>query len=180
MPPKVRITRQMVADAAFKVVRAEGAESLNVRRVAKELNCSTQPVLYSFATVEELRKEVYKTADAFHTAYIMPDESAENPLLSLGQNYIRFGREEKHLFRFLFQTDSLGSDFREVFASPELDGMIGIVAAATQCDIEEARRRFMAFFAAAHGFASLLANNAMEYDDELIDAALNEVFNVFG
>ena len=179
MPPKVRITRQMVIDAAFKVVRAEGVENLNVRRVAKELSCSTQPVLYSFATVEELRKEVYAAADAFHTAYIMPDESAQNPLLALGQNYIRFGQEERHLFRFLFQTDSLGDDFSGIFASPELDGIIGIVAAATMCGEEEARRRFMAFFAVAHGFASLLANNAMEYDVELINAALDEVYNVF-
>ena len=34
MPPKVRITKKMVADASFEVVRASGHENLNVRTIA--------------------------------------------------------------------------------------------------------------------------------------------------
>ena len=44
MPPKPKITREMVIDAAFEVARETGAENINARTVSKKLNCSTQPV----------------------------------------------------------------------------------------------------------------------------------------
>ena len=52
MPPKPKIKRDMVIDAAFEVVRKTGAENINARTVSKKLNCSTQPVMYHFATIE--------------------------------------------------------------------------------------------------------------------------------
>ncbi len=72
MPPKARITRDMILDAAFDLVRAEGHEALNVRTLAKRLGCSTQPILYNFAAVEELKDGVYQRAVEFDTAYILP------------------------------------------------------------------------------------------------------------
>ena len=56
MPPKAKITKEMVIDAAFEVARETGAENINARTVSKKLNCSTQPVMYHFATIEELKK----------------------------------------------------------------------------------------------------------------------------
>lgn len=48
MPPKAKITKNMIIDAAFQVVREAGVESINARTVAERLNCSTQPVMYHF------------------------------------------------------------------------------------------------------------------------------------
>lgn len=41
----------MIIDAAFEIVRETGAENINARTVSKKLNCSTQPVMYHFATI---------------------------------------------------------------------------------------------------------------------------------
>ena len=54
MPPTVKVTKKMVADASFEVVRANGHENLNARTISEYLGCSTQPVLYSFKTVDEM------------------------------------------------------------------------------------------------------------------------------
>ena len=35
MPPKVKITKEMVADASFEVIRASGHENLNARTIAE-------------------------------------------------------------------------------------------------------------------------------------------------
>lgn len=69
MPPKVKVTKDMIIDAAFNVAREAGAENINARTVAKNLKCSTQPVMYQFETIEELKKAVYAKADRFHTEY---------------------------------------------------------------------------------------------------------------
>ena len=177
MPPRAKVTREMVLDAAFEIVRSRGIEELNVRTVAERLNCSTQPVLYSFRTVDEIKEAVYGKADEYHTAYIMPDETDEDPMLALGLKYIRFGHEEKNLFRFLFQTNQFGGmDIVTLMHSPNLGGIIGILSSELKCDEEEAVNMFLTLFTAAHGLASLLANNAMPYDEARSRKMLEEVF----
>ena len=180
------VTRKAVLDAALALVREEGHEHFNVRALAKRLGCSTQPVLYCYKTMDELRHETYAAADRFHTAFLVkgidgaPDEASENendPLLQIGLNYVRFGYEEPHLFRFLFQTNGLGEpDMAALVADPQLEPLVQRVADEADLEEETARRAFLAIFATAHGFASLLANNALEYDEALFALALTGAF----
>ncbi len=177
MPPKVKITKEMIEDASFEIIRKEGHENLNARKIAKYLNCSTQPVLYSFKTVDEIRESAYEMADRYHVGYIMPDENDDNPFLTLGLNYVRFGHEEKNLFRFLYQTDKFGgTDIDTLMGNPGLLEILKVVAKEMDCGIEEARKLFLIFFSVAHGLASLLANNSMKYDEEQITEMLKKAF----
>ena len=178
MPPKVKITREMIEDAAFEIVRKEGHENLNARTIAKYLHCSTQPVLYCFRTVNEIREAVYILADRYHVGFIMPDEKDENPFLTLGLNYVRFGHVEKNLFRFLYQTDKFGGmDIDTLMANPALLDILNVISREADCDIEQAREMFLTFFSVAHGLASLLANNSMKYDEEQVMGMLIKVFD---
>ena len=178
MPPKVKITKKMVEDASFELIRAKGHENLNARTISEYLGCSTQPVLYTFRTVDEIREAAYSRADQYHTEFIMPKETDKNPMLALGLNYVRFGNEEKNLFRFLFQTNKFGGkDIDMLLGDPELTGILEVMAGGLKADIEKARDMFMTFFCVAHGLASLLANNSMEYDEEQIKKILENVFD---
>ncbi len=168
MPPRVKVTREMILDAAFQIVREEGFESINARLIADWLHCSTQPVMYNFKTIEELKQAVYQIADRYHSEYIMPKgRTGMSPLLELGLNYIRFGAEEKRLFRFLFQSNQFaGKSLDGLISAPEANDLLAMVSAARGCDREEAKAVFLSMFITAHGCASLVANNAMEYDEE--------------
>ena len=84
MPPRAKVTREMILDAAFELVRSDGIEAVNARTVSKALNCSTQPVMYHFKTIEELKRAVYEKADAYHSAYLLNIRSA--PLQDIGLN----------------------------------------------------------------------------------------------
>lgn len=64
MPPKPKITKQMILDASFAIAREQGYELINARTIAEKLNCSTQPVMYNFKTIEEIREETYRLATA--------------------------------------------------------------------------------------------------------------------
>jgi AcrR family transcriptional regulator len=50
MPPKVRITKEDIINAAIEIVRKDGAQAINARNLAAYLNCSTQPVFSNFKT----------------------------------------------------------------------------------------------------------------------------------
>lgn len=168
MPPKARISKEMVIEAGLGIVRREGLENLSARSVAAALGCSTQPVMYHYTAVSELKADVYDAADELHTRYITePYEGAGNPMLSLGLRYIRFAQEERHLFRFLFQSDSFRvRTFREMIEADDIAPVLMPLMEATGLDGEQARTVFAELFICVHGAASLLANNSIEYDEE--------------
>jgi AcrR family transcriptional regulator len=179
MPPKARITREMIIEAGLKIVRTEGDDSLNVRAVAAVLECSTQPVMYHFKTVSDLKSAVYDAANALHTEYIMtPDASTDNPFLSIGLRYIRFAAEEKHLFRFLFQSDSFQNvSFGDLMNAEELSPMIAPLCAAADLTEAQARAVFEMLFICVHGAASLIANNSICYDRPHFEEMLRRAFD---
>ena len=104
MPPKTKVTKDMVVKAAVEVARKNGYGQVNARTVAEELRCSTQPVMYHFATIDSLKRAAYAETDRMHTEYLMNTPPGQDPILGIGLNYIRFAVEEPQLFRFLFES----------------------------------------------------------------------------
>ena len=178
MPAKVKATKEMIIDAAFAVAREKGAENINARTVSEKLNCSTQPVMYHFATIEELKKAVYAKADRYHSEYLM---NMRNPqkgaMLGIGMNYIRFAIEEPNLFRFLFQSNFFGGNtLLELIDAEELTPVLSVMQGALGVDMEQTKRVFMTVFLFAHGYASIIANNSLKYDEELINSHLEQAY----
>ena len=104
MPPKPKVTEEMIVDAAVEVVRQSDFERINARTVSGQLHCSTQPVMYHFSTIENLKKAAYRHVDHLHSEYMMNTPPGQDPILGIGLNYVRFAMEEPQLFRFLFQS----------------------------------------------------------------------------
>ena len=48
MPPKTRITKELIIEKSFEITKSEGIENLNARYLAKQLNCSTMPIFKVF------------------------------------------------------------------------------------------------------------------------------------
>ena len=177
MPPKVRITREMIVDAATQVVREGGLEKLNARSVAQRLGCSTQPVLYCFATMEDLKRAVYAHVDQLHTQYLMDTPPQCDPLLGIGLNYIRFAVEEPWLFRFLFQSGyAQENNLLEMIDSNELEPVIAAMQEGLGMDERKTKEVFLTVALFAHGYASIIANNALEFDEKLIAVHLERAF----
>lgn len=176
MPPKAKITRDMIIGAAFEIARCEGAEKINARTVSEKLGCSTQPVMYHFKTIEELKKAVYAKADEFHSTYIT-DIHGQSPMKGIGLQYIRFGAEEKTLFRFLFQSNGFsGKSVSDLTSAEEAEFIFEAISKTSGLSIEQAKTIFKSLFLFAHGYASMLANNEMKYDEENILSDLDLIF----
>ena len=176
MPPKARITRELILDAAFQIAREQGIAQVSARSIAKRLHCSTQPVLYHFATVEQICKETYQRADAYHSAYIAPTK--ENPsMLEVGAAYVRFAAEEKQLFRLLFQSDHFSQQSLSDLVNDEgAQPLIALLAKTLDLPPDKAKDAFTARFLMVHGMASMLANNSMEYDEDTVLRLLRAQF----
>lgn len=176
MPAKAKVSKEMIVDAAFEIARKEGMENINARTVSEKLNCSTQPVMYHFATIEELKRAAYAKADWFHTEYLMNIEQ-HNILLGIGLNYIRFAVEEPHLFRFLFQSGfSTENSLLEMINSEELKPVISTMQKTMNLNIEQTKEVFVTLALFVHGYASIIINNSLEYNEKIIALHLERVY----
>ncbi len=167
MPAIAKVTKEMIIEAAFEIAKEIGAENITARTVSQKLGCSTQPVLYHFKTIEEVRIAAHKRASEFHINYVTNISGKyERPMLEVGMRHIQFAAKERNLFRFLFHsnyyTDVSLSDWltRENF-----DSLFSILKRQAKADQQQAYYIFSQIFLVTHGIASLLANNTMVYDE---------------
>ena len=125
MPTKIKISKDMILDAAFEIVRKDGMEKLSNRELANKLNCSIRPIYYQFENVEEMQKELYLKIEQYFYKFILENMVEEIPKYKqVGINYIKFAKKEKKLFQTLFMTDvgltpdafvlKAGEDYKEI------------------------------------------------------------------
>ena len=169
MPPKARVTEDVIINAAIEVARQSGFENINARTVSGQLHCSTQPVMYHFSTIDNLKKAAYRQTDQLHTQYMMNTPPGQDPVLGIGMNYIRFAVEEPQLFRFLFQSGyAEENSLLEMVDSEELVPVLAAMREGAGLSVEKTRDVFITVALFAHGYASIIANNHLEFDERLI------------
>lgn len=112
MPAKRVITKQNILAAALKIVKKRGMEGLDMRSLAKECNCSTQPIYNCFCGMAQLKKEVAAQIAAIYQSYLRAEIAlnAYPEYKATGLGYIRFAKEEPQLFKYLFMRDRQGAD----------------------------------------------------------------------
>ena len=178
MPPKPRVTEDMIVDAAVEVARQRGYESINARTVSGQLRCSTQPVMYHFSTIDSLKRAAYRRADHLHTEYLLNTPPGQDPILGIGLNYIRFAVEEPRLFRFLFQSGyAEEKSLLEMVDSEELLPVLEVMREGAGLSPGQIRGVFITVALFAHGYASIIANNRLAFDEKLIAAHLERTWN---
>ena len=169
MPKKPTTAKDAIIEGAIRLIREKGHEYLTARNLAAFLGCSTQPIMYQFPNLDTLRDLTYQKVDEFHSEYIL----AGGDLLEMGLRYIRFAEEEPHLFQFLFQSGHFsGFSLEDLIRSPETADILAAVSKEVKLPAESVTAFFEPMVAVVHGYASMIANNAMKYDPSAIRKAL--------
>ena len=175
MPTKIKISKDMILDAAFEIVRKDGMEKLSNRELASKLKCSIRPIYYQFENVEEMQKELYLKIEQYFYKFILDNMVKEIPKYKqVGINYIKFAKKEKKLFQTLFMSDigltpdafvlKAGEDYKEI------EKLIKISANLKEEDIKDFHTKMWIF---CHGIATLVANDTIKLTDNQIQDLLS-------
>ena len=104
------------------------------------------------------------------------DIRSSEPMMDIGLNFIRFAATEKNLFRLLFQSDGLvEKEVTDMVWTGSASPMLEVLMRTENVNLEGARSIFSTIGFYVHGFASLLANNSMEYNEESARVMLKRV-----
>lgn len=105
MPPKVQTTKEQMLEAALQLLIREGQEAVNIKTVAAELGCSTQPLSRNFGSMETFRKELADYALRYFNRKVNNRmRGRKNPLASymaVNEIYLQISIEEPKLFCFV-------------------------------------------------------------------------------
>ena len=52
MPPKPKVTKDMILAAVLNLTQEEGFEAVNARSIAGKLQCSTRPIFTCYESME--------------------------------------------------------------------------------------------------------------------------------
>jgi len=148
MPAIAKVTKEMIIEAAFEIAKEMGAENINARTVSQKLGCSTQPVLYHFKTIEDVRIAAHKKGSEFHINYVTNlSGKYERPMLEMGMRYIQFAVEEKNLFRFLFHSNYYtGAPLSDWLTEENLGSVFSVLKIQAKIDTQQAYSIFSQIF----------------------------------
>ena len=175
MPPKAKITEKEILDRALKLVREQGAQSLNARNLAKSLGCSTQPIFSNFGSMETVFTSVLQNANALYEEYLAREvkEGKYPAYKASGMGYIRFAREEKELFKLLFMRDRTREP---VHISFKAEPVIEATAEATGYSYEKAERFHLEMWTVVHGIASMIATGFLDWDMDMASGVVTDLY----
>lgn len=113
MPAKNIFDRKKIIEAAFEIVRKEGWNKLSARSIARKMGCSTMPVYSYLKSMEELKNDLKERTVALLLDYQTRDMDKDHPFLDMGMGYLLFARNEKNLFKFLYEEKSGNCSFKK-------------------------------------------------------------------
>ena len=176
MPPKQRITREMILERSFAMFSREGMEAVNARSVAKALNCSTQPIFSYYAGMEDLKTTLEQKANETFDQAIKAAGDQADPVVRLCVAYVRFAAQEPRLFAHLFMR--LDAEQTRVFPDAALREEIAQQECASAgLSPEQAQALIDRMTVCAHGLATLLASGRTAFPPEQAEKLLAEAYD---
>lgn len=176
MPPKVKVTKEDIINAAADVVRENGAAALNARAVAARLGASTQPIFSHYSTMDALRADVISYANEVYQSFLKQDmSSGEYPVYKgSGMAYIRFAREERELFKLLFMRDRSQEEIPQ--SLDEVKPIIQIIQKSIGLSEQDAAMFHLEMWVYVHGIATMIATSYLEWNGEMISKMLTDSY----
>lgn len=178
MSTKIKISKDMILDTAFDIVRKDGMEKLSNRELANRLKCSIRPIYYQFENVQQMQKELYAKIEHYFYKFILDNMIEEIPKYKqVGINYIKFAQKEKRLFQILFMSDiGLTPDAFVSKAGEDYEEIEKLIKISTNIRDEDTKEFHTKMWFFCHGIATLVASDTIKLTDKQIQDLLSYEF----
>ncbi len=104
----MQIPKEKILKAALDILIRDGYAAVNIKTIAKELNCSTQPISWHFGNMEGLRKALAEYAMDYANQKMISSAGGMDSFINVGGGYIHIAFDEPNLFRYLYMSGESG------------------------------------------------------------------------
>ena len=172
MPARKQITKEMILNAALKLLKEQGFEAVNIKELVKELNCSTQPIYLSFTGMDDLRNALIPMAVSEFES-IMKFNGSDGKIRLYGMEYIDFAKREPKLFCFLFMRANAFAEIKRILL-PIIEESVEELMNTYHISHEEADYLHDQMWMHAHGIAAMTVTRFCDWDTEKVKYMLTE------
>ena len=183
MPPKAKITKEMILNTVLDITRETGFETVNARSIAGKMGCSTRPIFTCYENMDELKAEFLEFAYEYYNQYVIDysNSVSVSPYLFLPLSYIEFAREETYLFKLLFVNDmdlNMGKA-NDFYNETGNEKKAELFSEALGIGLERAKVIFLDLFFYTHGIAVLVASEKFVLDRKSAEGMLRNILTAF-
>ena len=172
MPKAMKYSKEEVVQVAYEIVKEEGIEGINARKIAKKLNASVHPIFNHFENIEELKKAVVeKIVETYHS-YMISGKGKEKYYKETGLSYIRFAKDFPQFFKIMFMNPTKLDAKNFIMADSAGDEIIKAGQILTGLSYEEQKKFHVKVWIFTHGIACLVATKTIQLSNQEIEEML--------
>lgn len=183
MPPKAKITKEMILNIVLEITRKTGFETVNARSIASKLQCSTRPIFTCYENMDELKNEFLIFAYEYYEQYVTnyQDSVKVSPYLILPLSYIEFAQEETHLFKLLFinDMDLNMKEAKDFYNEIDNEKRARFFSETIGIELKHAKVIFLDLFLYTHGIAVLTATKKITLDRNSAEKMVRNILSAF-
>ena len=171
MARKETVTKTILLDAAFAMLKEEGFDQVTARKLAAKANCSTQPIFRIYENMEELYVDLFaKAVDSFEEYYQAFPKTTVVPFVNLGLAYILYAQKYPNVFKLLFLSNERYGRSLYDMINGESGNVTREIQAAKSQGANDAQGLFMKMWMFIHGVAcmSLTGDYDLSEDETVI------------
>ena len=177
MARKKKFTREIIINSCVELIRNEGFDALTIRKIAKKMNSSINPIFYEFGTLDNLKKAaILKCIEIYNTFINKVPKIDSKPYLSFGISFLRFAYLEPNIFNVLYlsnETDKLIIKFHQQENSKAIEK----IKLVTSFDLENSAIIHKNLSIAVLGLGVLLSQRKIIYNEKEITKFLIDLFD---
>lgn len=174
MPPIRKFEREDIINVAYDVIKNEGMEAINARRIAKELNSSVQPIFHNFSNMEELKSSVLDKIYNTYVEYMNNGAADKNSYKGMGLAYINFAKDYPNFFKIFFMNESKLSPDNFIQNDNVGNDVLKNGQSFTGLSMEEQKKFHLKVWILTHGIATMVASKTVDFSDGQIEELLTD------
>lgn len=172
MPRSVQITKEKILTAALDVLICNGYSAVNIKSIAKELKCSTQPIAWQFGNMDNMREALTQEAVTYANKKMMSTSTnCIEAFWQIGYAYINLAFDTPNLFRFVYMGESKNycrGGFDSILTDSGNAILIDKLCQDLDISREQANMLFQRMIVYTHGIVSLVVAGVLNCTKEQV------------
>ncbi len=178
MPSSPKVQKETILKTAFDLLLREGYGAINIKTVAQELGCSTQPISRQFGSMDGLRKELLVYGiEQLKPFFSIKGEKVSDIVEGIINGYINLAFDVPNLYKYLYMsehTEERMSDLIAGLRAENFEKVIGMLEAEYDMPEAYAKEYIKNLNFYVHGIASYVAVGFVELSkQEVLDRIQN-------
>lgn len=183
MGRRTQITKEIILEAALQKLIREGYAAINIKSLAGEIGCSTQPIVWHFENMQKFRQEFFNHCLRYARAqFAQWNGSLDDLLEETARGYVTIASRMPHLFRFVFvdhKDESKNSAMAQELQQDSTGKIIGLLCREKGLTEAQAASFLMDYEFYIHGIASYTAGGFCNYSEEEVIRMVNRAREAF-